>query len=365
MRNALVRIDTVVTPPVVQRPSHPARRATTRVWNRGLSHPQMVAFRERLDQTLRDVATIELRTRPDVIRSELMEAALDGNNPRLVECTDDSLAQFVLHAARTRLKIGSELQPVVGADASGNVVLVPVEGVKGIIRLLRETGGARDIGSGTVYEADTFTSSVDESGARRFVHEPNFSVRDRGRVTCYFAIAQLPKYEWASKVLTPAELEALRLASPWPDHPCWLHYPHRMGEVHALRALGALIPEGPATPRSPEPPAARPHAMPGLPADPYASADSANLGETTYTVVDEPMPINIAHAARLPEGVPTHGRKSLRETPSSVLRRFVQWAEKQPARMQLHARLLLAIHVVLNWRQERAAQDSPSAGAVA
>ncbi len=318
----------------------------------GLTSPSMMSFLKRLDATIAAVQVIEPAAQPRALRSAMVEAALNPQNQTLRYCTDDSLAQFLLHAARTGLRIGAELAPVVGRDDAGNVVVIPVEGVRGIVRLLRESGAVREVMSGTVYEVDSFRTGEDG----RIQHSPAFK-RDRGAVVAYYATARLAAYEWISRVVTPTELDELRAASTQPGHIAWVSYRNRMGEVQALRALGALIPCGPFS-RTPEPEAQPTRPMAGLPEDPYGECVEVVTSAVANSESDDADP---AHDVRMPDN-PQFGdyaARPLRECPTSLILSLYRFIGQRAALQVQYAVVFQAMAVVLHLRgrqQKRAAR---------
>ncbi len=366
-RRAMVSIKHMLPPGNVM-PVAPRPRA---VVGTGITSPEFLAFRRRIEALLPTVLELAPRAHPDMLRTPLITAALQDR--QLLDATDDSLSAFLLYAAHTGLTIGKELQPVIDRDErTGAVLLVPVEGISGLTRLMKEAG-ARTVSSGTVYAADLFRCNVG-GGMRDFVHEPNIAVRDRGPVIAFYALVDLPKHDWVAKVLTVREVQELQAASPNGNHRAWTSYFNRMGEISALRALAPLVEQGhrnPAMrgwsqPEAPEP--TRP--IQGLPDDPYdipqrTAAPAADVVDADYEIVSDHEPsfksVQDAAGEKLP-GRGVHfegwGGQPIGRCPDGILRGVLRWIALELSRATTYARLHAAITLLLQAR--RASGTRPS-----
>lgn len=133
-------------------------------------------------------------------------------NPKLAECTSQSFAGALLTAAGLGLEVGSE----------HDAYLVPYEHHKGPMRgqvecqlIVKYTGLARlfwqhplaaGLDAQAVYERDEFDYAY---GTAKFLrHKP--AIGERGKVVCYYAVAELTTGASHFVVLSPDEVRKLR-----------------------------------------------------------------------------------------------------------------------------------------------------------
>lgn len=359
MRTQLARIGPIASH-VLTHPGEYRERVPTDVPAGGLTSPRMQRFIARLDAVLPAVQSVVAHAHVPTLRTLMITAAL--KTPAIAMASDDSLSQFLMHAAHTCLSIGKELLPAVDIDhQTGETILVPIESAAGLVRLLKEAG-ARQVQSATVHKHDEFVEKFAD-GVREFRFDPNRHVRDRGPVIAYFCHVTLPQDQWKAQVITPAQLDQLRQASKNPHHISWTSYRDRCGECAAIRAVAALLPQGALDPRRvgwTQPPIYEPSKPLGVqPDDPYAAPESRPTEPADFRVVDAEA--EFAHRVKLPGDATTfdgHGGKRLEMCPSAVLLRVRKWIALNDDRATRFANLNAAINHVLNARAARQAQGN-------
>lgn len=171
-----------------------------------------------------------------VVRQSDIQARKD-NKPQnsLANCTPQSFAGALLTSSALGLEVGS----------SGEAYLVPyagectlIIGYQGFAKLFWQHPLAKDLQAEAVHEGDEFDYSL---GTLRYLkHKP--AARDRGKVTHYYATAELTNGAHPFVVLTADEVKALRGGKIGPSGQ--IKDPMRwMERKTALRQLFKLLPK--------------------------------------------------------------------------------------------------------------------------
>lgn len=185
----------------------------------------------------------------------LMTAVLTSisKNPRLMECTFDSLQLCVLQSAEMDLIPGALQEcayvPFWSSKLNAfEAVFMPM--YQGLVKLCYQTEYIKTIEANVVYESDEFEF---EFGTDKFLrHRPAFG-SDRGDIIATYAIARMKSDEFEFVVLSRDEIESIKkrsraATSEKQDSP-WKHedtYDYdEMAKKTAIRRLAKILPKSP------------------------------------------------------------------------------------------------------------------------
>ena len=134
-------------------------------------------------------------------------------NPDLSNCTDDSLAQSFLMAAKDGLlPDGREAAVIAYSKKQGNNWIKVAQYqpmIDGILKRLRMSGEVSIISAKPVYEADSFSYWMNIEG-ENLEYKPDFFAEDRGEIKAVFAWAKLAKgNEKIVEVMTRADVDKI------------------------------------------------------------------------------------------------------------------------------------------------------------
>lgn len=164
-------------------------------------------------------------------------------NPALLECTPASLFAAVLLSAQLDLEPG----PPLGLSwfiprrqkGKRQKVVSWMLGYKGEIELARRAGIVITVG--TVYKADHF---IEHGGTSpRIEHRP--TLRNRGDMIAWYAVAKFPDGRTAHRVLNRDDVEARKAQSDAKDNGPWVTHYDAMARKSAVRALFSQLPMSP------------------------------------------------------------------------------------------------------------------------
>lgn len=103
-------------------------------------------------------------------------------NPKLLDCTTESLLSAIIHCAQLGL------EPILG-----RAYLIPYgdvaqfqPGYQGLVDLIRRTNDVSDVWAEVIYEADTY--KITYGLHRDLIHEPNYKAVDRGKPVGTYAV---------------------------------------------------------------------------------------------------------------------------------------------------------------------------------
>lgn len=186
---------------------------------------------------------------PSVISKDLfiqMVLTTINKNPKLLECTEASLFGALFQAAT----LG-----VLPDNVLGQAYLIPfnnnrkrvvecqfVLGYKGIRELAFRTGQVKKFQARTVFKDDffQFAYGLDEM----LEHRPSDN-RQSNEITHFYAVIEFTNGGRMFEVMTKADVEAVRLASPGKNSDPWRDFYSAMGEKTVLRKLGKAAPLSP------------------------------------------------------------------------------------------------------------------------
>lgn len=145
-------------------------------------------------------------------------------NPKLMECTTDSLQQCIRSTATLRLYPGPLQEVAFVPRKNGKTGLTEANfevQYQGLVKLAVQGGHVKDISAEVVYEADKFDYDL---GTNQFLtHKKNLR-GDCGLPIAAYAIARLPGGDSKVCIMSVDEIEKVRNTSrakddgPWRDH---------------------------------------------------------------------------------------------------------------------------------------------------
>jgi len=162
-----------------------------------------------------------LRVKPELVDKFIrLAATMVATNPKLSQCTPQSLIMNVMKAAQYGLELGVRNQGwLVPFSNHGKMEAVLVTGYEGMCKMARNSGEIKDIRAYVVHEHDTFTI---EYGLEDKVHHVPTMRGDPGE-----AIGVWIKAVYASGMvaaplfMTRAQVEKVRAKSKSPDSLMW------------------------------------------------------------------------------------------------------------------------------------------------
>ena len=176
----------------------------------------------RSDEFTQSIAARSTLSEKDIIRfARMFESALN-KNPALLRCTQKSIMITAQALAE------NNLSPI---PAHGQAYLIPYGdecqlqiGWRGHIFMAINSGAAKSIRAGVVYEGDHFF--YDNGVNVVFDHRPNMTAdHSQENILCFYAIATLPNGEKIIEVMTKQDIDEIRrkfhkpskrgLPSPW------------------------------------------------------------------------------------------------------------------------------------------------------
>jgi recombination protein RecT len=172
-------------------------------------------------------------------------------NPRLLDCTPESIALSLMKISQWGLEIGRTahlvpfLNDVKQADDTWRKVLTctAIPDYKGLIELVLRSRHVRDIYARPVYEGEHFLVryGTDEG----IEHRPNWNLRNPA-LTHVYSVAKLSEYRFTFEVMTRAEVDAIRAAAPSKDSPAWKNHYVQMTLKTVIKRLCKRLPQTPA-----------------------------------------------------------------------------------------------------------------------
>lgn len=142
-----------------------------------------------------------------------------STNPDLANASKSSLfASCMKSAAVGLLPDGSESSIVTFRDKSGTPQATFMPMIKGILKLVRNSGELASITSQVVYEKDDFSFYIDTNG-ENLMHRPNMFA-DRGKAIGVYALAKTKDGAVYIEVMTMEEIKSVESCSrgkqgPW------------------------------------------------------------------------------------------------------------------------------------------------------
>jgi len=177
----------------------------------------------------------------------LVKMALVAANrsPKLLQCTQVSVAQSLMVAAQLGLDCGGAL---------GSAYLVPYEnrkagtiecqlivGYRGMIDLARRSGQIESIAARPVFRGDEFT--IEFGSDERLVHRPNLDAEpDASRLTGVYVVAKFKGGGQHIEYMSRAEIERVRRGSRAGNSGPWVEHYIEMAKKTAVRRAFKWLP---------------------------------------------------------------------------------------------------------------------------
>ena len=140
-------------------------------------------------------------------------------NPDLMACTKDSLAQAFVQSARDGLvPDGREAAIIVYNKKRGNNWIKVAQFqvmIDGLLKKIRQSGSVSRIDAKIVYEGDQFEYFFDVDG-EHLMHRPNLSdqnIRTKENFKCVYAVAKTTNGEVLVEVMAPQDIEKVMRSS--------------------------------------------------------------------------------------------------------------------------------------------------------
>jgi recombination protein RecT len=162
-------------------------------------------------------------------------------NPKLLECTQESVMRCMMEAASIGLELdGRRAHPIPYFDGKLKAMACQlIVDYKGLVEVVRRSGDVSSIRAELVCENDEFGWVNGE-----ITHEIDWR-KPRGNVQAVYAIAKLKSGEVQSSTLTKEEVESIRARSKSPNAGPWASDWGEMAKKTAVRRLTKMLPFSP------------------------------------------------------------------------------------------------------------------------
>ena len=207
-------------------------------------------FKDRKEQTMSKMqdfqvalagqqAAISSRLPAHVSADRIIKIAVTAawKNPKILDCTKESVLLSIMTAAELGLEPGGHLGGAYLVPYGTTCQLIP--GYRGMIDLARRSGQIRSIEAHAVYEADEFV--VEFGLDPKLSHRPTLKA-ERGDVVAFYAVAQLVGGGVQYDYMTRADVDAIRKRSRAGTSGPWVTDYNEMGKKTVIRRLFKTLP---------------------------------------------------------------------------------------------------------------------------
>lgn len=163
-----------------------------------------------------------------------------------VKCATDGLvpdgreAALVIFNSKVKAKeIGPNGREITVERWVKKVQYMPM--VRGIQKLVRNSGELLSLGTNVVHEQDVFRYWIDDAG-EHLTFEPNMKVADRGKPLCAYAIAKTKDGGVYVEVMSLGQIEQVRSVSKAKDDGPWTAWWGEMARKTVVRRLSKRLP---------------------------------------------------------------------------------------------------------------------------
>lgn len=184
---------------------------------------------------------------PDAIVHAAMSQC--ERNPMLLECSDQSLWQALLHAQSMGLvPNGRHGHLIPYNDRKRGMIVQFQPDYKGLVHLAYQSSHVEVVEGGVVREEDEFEF---ERGTNSFIrHVINIKVKDRGPIVAAWALVKFANGRDTFEILTRADLDKRKNESQsatgrYPEYSPWTKWEDEMSKKSALKVLVKTVPLGP------------------------------------------------------------------------------------------------------------------------
>jgi len=163
-----------------------------------------------------------------------------STNPALQDASRNSLFAACMKLAQSGLLPDGSEAAIVTFKSKDGVTATAMPMIKGILKLVRNSGELASITANVVYKNDTFKYWIDEGG-EKINHEPNLG-SDRGDIILVYAIARTKDGAVYAEVMTKQEIDAIRNSSRSRDGGPWSTWYGEMAKKSVIRRLSKKLP---------------------------------------------------------------------------------------------------------------------------
>lgn len=165
-------------------------------------------------------------------------------NPKLFECSPESIALSLMKISQWGLEIGRTAHLVPFYDKkAGQLQCTAIPDYKGLIELVLRGRHVKDIYARPAFDGEHFI--VRYGTDERIEHHPNWSLREL-RMAHVYSVAKLSEYRSTFEVMSKAEVDAIRGAAPSKDSPAWTNHYLEMAKKTVIKRLCKRLPQTPA-----------------------------------------------------------------------------------------------------------------------
>ncbi len=214
----------------------PASTAVTLKEQRAKLREELSAFAPSFAKVLPKTVT------PDALITLALVAA--NYNPKLFDCTPESVALSLMKIAQWNLDIGRTAHLVPFGR-----VCTPIRDWKGDAEMLYRAGFVRDIQAHVVYRGEQFR--VEYGTASELYHTPDFPPGADTDITHAYAVALLRGGIKTFEVMSIEEVSEIRQNSPMPNSPAWKGHYSEMVKKTLIHRLAKRLPMSSGTGRNP------------------------------------------------------------------------------------------------------------------
>lgn len=160
-----------------------------------------------------------------------------SKQPKLYNCTLDSLAKSIMSAAELGLDCSGTLGSAWIVPYGNTAQLIP--GYRGLIDLARRSGQIRRIEAHPVYQNDKF--SVEFGTEPRIIHRPEL-LSEPGPMVGVYAVAELSDGCKQVEFMSKAQVDKIRKASKAGNNGPWVDHYDEMSRKTVVRRLCKYLP---------------------------------------------------------------------------------------------------------------------------
>lgn len=166
-----------------------------------------------------------------------------GRNDLLKKCSPESVVLAVIKSAEAGLEIGTikghgHMVPFKNRE-TGKFEATFIPGYQGLVALARQTGEISDIQVKAVHAKDTW--EYEEGLERKLKHVPSEDI-DPGELKYVYCIARFKDGGFQVEVMSKAQVDRVRAASPGKNSPAWNQHYDEMAKKTVIRRAAKLWP---------------------------------------------------------------------------------------------------------------------------
>ena len=180
-----------------------------------------------------------------ITADRMIQVALTSirSNPKLLDCTRESLMRCVMESAQMGLVtdgvLGHAYLIPFANRKSGTTECTLIPGYKGLLKLARNSGEIKAVRVRAVHAKDkwTYRTGITEV----LEHEPSED-QDKGPILRFWCVVELRDGGYQIEVMSKGEVDSIREKSRGKDGPAWTQSYEEMGKKTVLRRALKLCP---------------------------------------------------------------------------------------------------------------------------